>query len=308
MNRKTPNFYQEKEKSRQKWIIAYLFVNATTEDFKNPILYLKRRISFLKDHTFSFLKNGIEIEVGKSFQGSKLKIQREEASISMETPFKINFSLQKEINNRVAEYSLPSIYYAIDKDTCYIYSIMNPKEKKEKSEEEKKYQKKMNRILYKLNNNLSLLEMKEYYDYKEGKEEYYPEGNISDITHSFVLSLSIFISLLQAQEIHNIKAVTYLPLRYDSRWMMANSQKDNEKKELLQERNNQIQTNITNKFIRTFRRLAEYNKNLEIITYPYETDEFLTMKINFKNQRIENDLLEDANQEIVERNSMKNRN
>ena len=89
---------------------------------------------------------------------------------------------------------------------------------------------------------------------------------------------------------------------------MANSQKDNEKKELLQERNNKIQTNITNKFIRTFRRLAEYNKNLEIITYPYETDEFLTMKINFKNQRIENDLLEDANQEIIERNSMKNRN
>ena len=192
MNRKTPNFYQEKEKNRQKWIIAYLFVNATTEDFKNPILYLKRRISFLKDHTFSFLKNGIEIEVGKSFQGSKLKIQREEASISMETPFKINFSLQKEINNRVVEYSLPSIYYAIDKDTCYIYSIMNPKEKKEKSEEEKKYQKKMNRILYKLNNNLSLLEMKEYYDYKEGKEEYYPEGNISDITHSFCTFIKHF--------------------------------------------------------------------------------------------------------------------
>ena len=138
----------------------------------------------------------------------------------------------------------------------------------------------------------------DYYDYKEGKSTYYPEGNISDVTHSFVLSLSIFISLLERENIKKIKAVPYLPVRYASRYLAGISQDDEVKKEKILNRNDMIQTNITNKFIRTFRRLAHHNKNIEIDLYPYELDEFLTLHLNDKQTIIDNPILEDATKEI----------
>ena len=54
----------------------------------------------------------------------------------------------------------------------------------------------------------------EYFDYKEGNFKYYPEGNITDVTPSFVLSLNVFMALLQRENIAKVRGVPYLPLRY----------------------------------------------------------------------------------------------
>ena len=71
------------------------------------------------------------------------------------------------------------------------------------------------------------------------------------------------------------------------------------RKKLL-ERNDAIQTNLTNKFIRTFRRLAVQNDSLEIETYPYELDEFLTIKLNGRKKELDNMLLEEIGKKVSE--------
>lgn len=296
-NRKIPKFYKDTNRNKIKWLMSYLFVNASSSDFLNPEDYLRREISFLEDNTFNFLDKGIELDMDKLLN-SKLRIKREVSPTTMETPNKITLSLVKKINDEEVEYRLPSIYYGIDNDTCYIYSILSPKPKKNISELETKYDKKINRILYKLNSGIK--ETKEYFDYKEGISTYYPEGNITDVTHSFVISLSIFLGLLKSRNITKVKAVPYLPVRYASRYITAKEKEDKEKQLELLERNNEIQTNITNKFIRTFLRLSSQDDSIHIESYPYEIDDYLTIRIN-KQNNISNELLNDVKINLKER-------
>ena len=295
-NRKTIKIQSDIEKNKIKMLMSFLFTNATTEDFINPENLLRRNISFLKDTTFDYLEKGIEVETGINLKNSKLFIEKQTSDIRMETPNKINMRLRKVIDDKEVEYPLPSINYGIYNDTCYIYSIQMPHTSKELSTDEEKYYKQINRLLYKINNGIK--ENQDYYDYKEGNSTYYPEDNISDVTHSFVLSLSIFISLLERENIKKIKAVPYLPVRYASRYLAGINQEDDTKREKLLNRNNMIQTNITNKFIRTFRRLAYHNKSIEIDLYPYEFDEYLTLHLNDKETLLDNPILEEATNDI----------
>ena len=192
------------------------------------------------------------------------------------------------------------IIKSINKDTKEIITadIIDSYVGKNISELETKYDKKINRLLYKLNSGIE--ETKEYFDYKEGISDYYPEGNITDVTHSFVLSLSIFLGLLKSRNITKVKAVPYLPVRYASRYITAKEKQDKEKQLELLERNNEIQTNITNKFIRTFLRLSSQDKSISIESYPYEVDDYLTIKLN-KQNNISNELLSDVKIKIKER-------
>lgn len=304
--RKTMRIYNGVVSDKIKCYIVNLFANMTTEDFLNPIAYIDKYMAFLRDKTFDYLDDGITVKLPK-VKESELEIKREQNSTSMETPYKITLTLKKN-GDEFTTFKLPSIYYAVreenNKKVCYIYSVMN-KDNKKLNESELKFQKQINRLLYKLND--GVVDTDEYYEYKEAlkrKEEkesqgeaiteeiYYPEGNISDITNSFLFSLNIFMSLLQKEGIEQVKVVSYLPVRYNSRVLAA---EESEKKEELLERNNMIQTNATNKLIRTFRRLAHQNDALEITMYPYEYDEFLTINLASREKELENMLLEESN-------------
>jgi len=93
LNRRVPNFVKNKERNKIKWIMAYLFVNATIDDFIRPVEYLKRKIAFLRDETFSYLDNGITIDIGEYFVDSKLEIKNNRHSVAMESPYRIDMSL-----------------------------------------------------------------------------------------------------------------------------------------------------------------------------------------------------------------------
>ena len=291
LERKTLKIYSRKEQDRIKWLISNLIANMTTEDFLNPIQFIDKYMDFLKDKTFDYLDEGITIKLPK-IKESELEIKREQNNTSMETPYKIMLTLRKN-DDCFTSIKLPSIYYAIREENnekiCYIYSVMN-KDNNKLNESELKFQKQINRLLYKLNNGIK--DSEEYYDYKEGKSDYYPEDNISDVTHSFIFSLNIFLSLLQRENIKQVKVVPYLPVRYNSRDITAEI---SEKKEELLERNDKIQTNATNKLIRTFRRLEIQNKNLQIKSYPYEVDEFLSIHLEPRNKELNNMLLDESN-------------
>lgn len=280
-NRKAYTFINKSIKEKMKFLIMNLISNATSEDFINPETFLRRNIDFQKDVTFQTLDTPLEVKLGSSFKNSTLVVQNELTDSRMETPYKITEKLKGVVNNQEVEYHLPSIYYGI-------------------RQENKKYTSIINRLLYKLNNGIKEKESKEYFDFKNNLSTYYPEGNITDVTPSFILSLNIFITLLQNKNITKIKAVPYLPIRYISRELAAESTKEEDKKKTLLERNNSIQTNLTNKFIRTFRRLAIQNDSLQIETYPYELDEFLTIKLNSRKKELDNMLLEETNKQVSE--------
>ena len=287
-NRKLPHFFQDEERNQIKWIITYFFVNSTTEDFLNPMNHLRRRISFLKDDTFSNLEDGVSVPLGENFFYSNLEVENSVSSIQQETPFVMKISLSSS-DGRL-HYFFPSIYYGIavedGEKICYLYSILN--KRKSSSLEEEKYQSKINRLLFQLNRDVKNL------------EEFHSdlESNIRDVSMSFVFSLHVFLSLLQKGGIECVRVVPYLPLRYHSRELFANCSPLGE---TLHERNDSIQMNLTNKLIRTFRRLSYQNGDIKIIHYPYEIDEFLTIHLESEEKELENMLLDETKYEIHNR-------
>jgi len=255
LNRRHSKFYSDKERNLKKFLISYLFVNSTTEEFYNPNQMIKRKINFLKDKTLDNLSEIIPLE---NIPNSEIRITNKQDSVYMETPKKVELS----ITNNIDTYLLPSISYAIENNTCYIYSILNPRQ-----EISTPYCKKIKRLLYKINSSTP--------------EEYL------NVSPSAVLSLSMFLKILKKYNIKKIKVLPYLPLRYLSREKLA---KDNE---ILHERNDNIQTNATNKFIDTFLRL-NYHEEIDIESYPYELDEYLNIKIK-ENSIVNNQFLEQIN-------------
>lgn len=282
------------EKDKYKWILMYLWIYATTEDFLNPIEYIQKRIDFLEDHTFDELQDKMVVPLNDKINAS-IAIEQQTSSVAMETPKKLVIQLQHPTEEDII-YPLPTIYYAVHnengKKTCYIYSLLKPKEVKDPSEKQIRFHKKMNRLLFKINDGVTNTE-----DYNiEG------ESNIKDVSMSFVFCLNIFISLLQKKGIEVIKAVPYLPVCYLAREITANNSSHSEE---LRERNRSIQENQTNKFIRTFRRLSAQNDALQVCTYPYEVDEFLTMILSPRTKQIENMLLEQSSKAITETSEKK---
>ncbi len=291
LKHKTFTFVKNTKKNNIKFILAYLFVNASTQDFLNPITYIKRRISFLQDTTFHDIDKKT-FDLGAALLNTQLEIINKEQSIMMETPYKMEMAFKKIENDQEIIYPFASINYGIQIQDlcCYIYSIQKPKDNQNATSF-----KKISRILYKLNEGVSDLESKEYLNYKTGNDSYYPE-NISDVTIPFVFSLTLFLNFLQQKNIRKVKVVPFLPLRYLSRQIMSDNIEDVQKKEQLKERNNRIQENITNKFIRTFNRTAFHFPDLQIISYPYELDEYLTCSIKNSHEKINPSFLK----EIVE--------
>lgn len=301
MNRKFYHITNEIYKNKIKAIIMFLFINATPTDFVNPNDYLKKRIAFLKDTTFDKYDDYKKIKINNEPIDS-IQIQKQTQSITMETPYKITISITNEQNINIP---IAEISYGIDNKTCYIYSIMKPKEKKNISNEEISFKKILNRYLYKLNEGILEIESNEFKNYKKGLSQYYPE-NITDVTHAFVLAAAIFITLLQKEQIYNIKIVPYLPIRYQSREIVAQKQLDKETKNALLKRNETIQENATNKLLRTFRRIDyHYGQTSTITSYPYEQDEFMTIKLSAKQNPLNNSLLNKINDIILENEKTK---
>jgi len=294
-NRKSLKFYRDIDNNQIKILIAYLFVNATLEDFLNPINLIERNIDFLKDNTFKKFDLEISFDLTNTLFASNLIIKNTNQSILMETPNRIEISLKKGED----VYKLPSISYGIKRNKygekeCYIYSILG---ENIDNQFDNSFAKKINRILYKLNKGVLDSESLEYLDYQDGKSNYYPE-NISDVSMSSVLSLIIFVIMLKKENINIIKGIPFLPLRYLSRSITANNQLDATRKEYLNQRNDSIQKNITDKFIRTFRRVGYHVSDLEFISYPYEFSEYLEMKLGKSRINSNNEIINEVENNI----------
>lgn len=259
--------------------IFKLLSNASLSDFDNGIEFVKKHINFIKE-------NIIEDKVIKDIELLKNSdIYTKKSYYNQETYYKYDVELKKDTNS----YFLPSISYGITDNVCYIYAIQNINKN-----DDSKYCKIINRTLYKLNKNIE--ESNEYIEYKEGST-YYPH-NISDVSVSAILSLSVFIQELENLNIKEVKVVPYLMIRNDMKLnnieAKINQYPDiyKEKESKLREDLENIQINMIDKLIRDFYRVSYHFKNIEITSIPFELDEYLSIKIG-KIKEIDNEILEE---------------
>lgn len=254
-----------------KFFLIYIFLNATYNDFENPIIYISRYISFLNDKTF---ENYNDIKLMDIFEDSYIKASSDITPLGYEG---VNaFSTSINSYNGKSYYKLPTIYYAIDKDICYIYAVQNGTN----ISNDRNYEKTIKRKLYKVNENVSV----------ENREQFL--GTILDVSPSSIIALTIFLCELKNNGISKVKVVSYLPVRYFARlneidegvMMLGNFYKYPiaKKKEIyeLEKELIRIQNNKTNKFLWNFIRLAYHFNNIDIISIPMEQEEFMSIYID----------------------------
>ena len=278
---KHPNKFSHcKLETRIKIYLTLVWSNATYEDFANPTAYINRRIDFYKNKIFNFDEKEY-CSQSEVLDGSNIIIENISQDIRQETPyiFKTVFKRDNEC------FSLPRISYGISNGDCYIYAVQS-----DKSENPTKYQSTMNRKLYKLNANVLDQELDEFREYTI-EDDYYPE-NISDVSPSAILALSIFLDELNKCGIEKVKVVSLLPVRYNSKEQAFTKKYEYqlkhkhltelELKKLLLEYKREslrIQQNLSEKMIRNFRRLEYHFSNCIITSYPMEIDEYLHMMV-----------------------------
>ncbi len=285
----------------KKTLMTFLWTNATLEDFNNPNEYIKTRINFLKNE---MLPTYEDINLGRSeLLKSDIIVENRKSSFYSEAPYALRITL----NNGDEAYELPRIYYGIDKDEAYIYAIQNPKNA---NEEHNQFQKFIKRALYKLNIGLDENDNFENYDI----------GNLKDITPSFLLAANIIFSLFESKNIKKVTVPTILLVRYNAKELAIDKRKnvllnETDDEEKIKEINDIIddakkkhlvlQSNMTEKLIRTFLRLSHHCDGIGIHCIPNEINTSLELNIG-ETTYINNPILEETHNLAMGKNKFLN--
>jgi len=253
--------------------ISAIWLNATPEDFENPVKFLKRYTDFLRDKTFDEFWGGKQIDKLQTLSNSSFIIFKADQTEFQETPTAIRFKVQK--GNVVKE--LPRIAYGISDGVAYIYGIQAPDrdEDTEKSPEVKK----INRSRYKLNS-------------MDNVPEEYQETYLRQEPYAY-LSLFAFLSMLKQAGINKVVMQSYLPVRVASKEMLLEDRIEYElaheapgRKERLRELYarqgdyKRVQFNITNKFLQYMSRMECDVPGVEIAETPEQTNGSLVTDIS----------------------------
>ena len=257
-------FYKDKKidvDNYDKMLLATLFSNMLVSDFNNIEDYLNLRINFLLDKSLDIYKDG------KIFYSDILK-ENILVRLNKNYPYDESYySLNISITNGSDIYKLPSVRIGVSDNTTYIFSIQN--EKQEKTD----YGKRINRKLFMINDNF--------------KDDSDNDWNLKDVSMSFVFVSAITLGILDKLGIKNIKITPLFTVRWNAKRIMFdvkeefNRLKSNEStmdSDILN--HDMIQSNLTDKFIRTFMRLMYHFSNIDVVSYPYELDDYFSLKIN----------------------------
>lgn len=269
---------------KEKVILTYIFANMTAEDFANVELYLKRKIDYLDNDYTGIYDLGYSNNLK-----SNLKIYIEKDIINNETPYKLTL---KALNNDDI-YIFPSVKFGISNNKLYIYAIQS-----NKNNETSSFYKKINRLLFKIGTG---------FDPKIDNIDIYGEGNLKDVTSSFLVSSNVALAFFDNLGITDIIIPSILIERYNAKvssisYRLDRNNIDKNKANELYSDQIRIQNNITQKFIRTFLRLCHHYRNINVVSLPGDYDNNLYLK-QTNDIDCNNDLLYDTN--ILTQNSIK---
>lgn len=273
--------YEIDKTSKEKQIMILLWSNATYSDFHDPINYLKKRISFLNNNLE--YKNNIYSEY---FNGT-MEHSITKDKMMNETPYKMNFKL----NNNGELFNFPSIKFGIYNDVVYIYAIQNDEISNNN------YSKKVNRLLYKVGENFSS-DLDNY--------DIYEEGNLKDISASFLVSLNMALSYFKKLGFTKFEVPTILITRWNAKKIALQNKIDKNKVssdeiEDILVKQDKTQKNLTEKFIRTFLRLNHHVPSINLTNMPFEEDE--DMKFVIEEDYISNNSILNETSSLISNNS-----
>ena len=279
---KASDFYNNIDNNEQ--ILTMLFNNATEEDFKNPINYINRYIDFLD--------NNIDLPEPTyiSMLDSNIVIELKKEPIYQETPYALYIKSVKDS----MYYNFPVVRFGISNNKAYIYAVQQIKDNNI-SEENLKYQKKIHRLLFKVN---------EGFIKEDEIDNINNPENITGISPSALVSLTIMLSIFENMNIEEVIIPTMLPVRYNAKEISYKVRINLlEKKGLdvenlnnimhdLEQNHENIQRNLSDKFLRYFRRLEYCFSNIDISLLPYELDNNAHLKLK-KYENCNNKLLDE---------------
>lgn len=253
-----------------KYTIATVLSNMTYEDFDNPIKFFEYRRKFLEDKTLNHFKYNKNIGYSELFDAD-IEVEVRKESIFLETPYGIYINLVRHSDDgRKLKYQLPVIRYGIADDTAYIYAIQKDQSEEESTEKEYvSFSKKIRRKMYKVNSGLS--------EEERNNEEI---DNIQEVSPWAVIALSITLGLLKNAGIDKVLAFPLLINRWNSNVIFSQEtlrilsdiedECYNEYKNhlrLLRDNMDILQKNISDKFVRTFRRIGHYFPGISVDDY-----------------------------------------
>ncbi|MBO5954458.1 MAG: hypothetical protein J6Q13_00635 [Clostridia bacterium] len=214
-------------------LILDLIVNATNFDFNNILKFVEQRIKMLKHEDLTLSETVIGQYDIKQFEESDIVVEVEKNKSNLEGPYKFKIMLD---NNRES-FVLPSITFGCVDDEIYLYCIQGEKEK-----QTNRLAKQMDRHFRKANKGVDM-----------------EDEILSQVSVSALVSLIIFLTYQKMQGIKTIKAVNFMPLRYNSNLTSGLMRaKTDEAKQEFEEKHNRNQYNISNKFFNTIIRYAHH--------------------------------------------------
>lgn len=250
-----------------KIILTTLWANATYDDFSESEKFLRKQIAFLKDETFSKYEEPTIIGYSETL-GGYVEVENIQETILNETPNSLKISvIEPETNER---YTFPLVRYGIEDNKCYIYAV----QKNKRYDEENKFKKKVNRRLFQIGEN---------FDTKNDTYENYGEGNLKDVSASFVVASNIALGLLASKGITDVVVPSILIERWNAKetGIIVKSKREENSQEYIdsnKEEHNKIQNNLTEKLLRTFLRIVSHNKTFNVTAYPFDIDSSLHIK------------------------------
>jgi len=270
--------------SKEKMIMTLLWSNATSEDFNDPCIFLRKRIAF-------FDLVGMEKYLEESVVSysevldSYLSIKVLKNGLESETPYSLRVRLLNQ-TSEVEIYEFPRAYFGIYDNSGYVYAIQNSKDRLIREN----FTKKFDRLMYKVNDGL---------DVKVDNDINYGIGNLKDITPNAVVSANILMGLFKLNNINRVIIPSILISRWNAKMLVLDKWKKKGKK-TLEEINDvydkylYLQSNLTEKFLRTFRRIAYHHSSVMVRSYPYDFNSSLELGIIDTIDVCNNKLLEET--------------
>ena len=202
-----PNYYIP-------YIISTAIANMSANDYLNPELYFKRRITAIKNNPFELASTKQDFGFSEDFNCNMQYIIDKEKP-NEECPFKYTLFLEKDGDI----YEFQTIRFCVVDDIAYIGAIQRCGLRGASA-----FEKKINRLLYKANENIT------------------PENELYNANPSAVVALTSFIALLNKQGIYKVSLSEYGLQRWNDKKILYH---DLEKKLLTSQPSEQTRVKIS---------------------------------------------------------------